>query len=231
MRILVVEDDQPVREYLRESLESLDYFVTTASDGEEADSRLEDGEYDVIVLDLNIPKRDGFEVLRTLQGRPSRPPVLILTERSRVEDRIRGLDSGADDYMPKPFSLAELTARIRAVTRRARLGSGRVVKMGDLEMDRLSRVVRRGTQPISLTSREFELLDYLVQNAGQCVTRAMIIENVWKFVPDTMTNVVDVYINYLRSKVDAGFPQKLIRTVRGIGYQIGQPEPGSAIGN
>lgn len=231
MRILVVEDDQPVREFLRESLEGMDYIVTTAADGEEAESRLEDAEYDLMVLDLNIPKRDGFEVLRALQGRPGRPPVLILTERSRVQDRIRGLDSGADDYMPKPFSLAELTARIRAVTRRASHGSERVVRMGDLEMDRLSRVVRRGTQPISLTPREFELLDYLVQNAGQCVTRAMIIENVWKFVPDTMTNVVDVYINYLRNKVDAGFPQKLIRTIRGIGYQIGRPEPAGAHGN
>jgi len=163
-----------------------------------------------------------------MQGRPDRPPVLILTERSRVEDRIRGLDSGADDYMPKPFSLAELTARIRAITRRARACPDQVVRVGDLEIDRLARSARRQNQPISLTPREFALLEYLARHSGQCVTRAMIIENVWKFVPETMTNVVDVYINYLRSKVDAGFPQKLIRTVRGIGYQMGLSDPAMA---
>jgi two-component system copper resistance phosphate regulon response regulator CusR len=231
MRILVVEDDPAVREFLRESLEEMSYAVTLAQDGEAAERFLEEERFNLILLDLNIPKRDGFEVLHSLEGRMDRPAVLVLTERSRVEDRIRGLDAGADDYLPKPFSLAELSARIRALHRRARAGAAAVLRVGDLEIDRLARTARRQNQTIPLTPREFALLEYLACHAGRCVTRAMIIENVWKFVPETMTNVVDVYINYLRSKVDAGYPQKLIRTVRGIGYQMGLPPRAVAHGS
>ena len=221
-RLLVVEDDAPLADFIRRSLESEEYQVEVARDGEEAETLADESDYDLMILDLGLPKRDGLEVLRTFRSGKRSSPVLILSARSRVEDRVKGLDLGADDYLSKPFSFSELAARVRALTRRSRYSTDALLRVEDLELDRMARTARRAGKDITLTQREFALLEYLVQNAGQSVTRAMIIEHVWHYVSDTMTNVVDVYINYLRNKVDAGFEHRLIHTIRGVGYQLGQ---------
>jgi DNA-binding response OmpR family regulator len=175
-------------------------------------------------LDLVLPKVDGLDVLKHIRGRKPSPPVLILSGRARVEDRVKGLDLGADDYLTKPFSFSELAARVRALLRRNPKSFDIILRVGDLELDRAERVVSRAGRRIDLTPREFALLEYLMRNAGRSVTRAMIIEHVWNFSFDTMTNVVDVYINYLRKKVDQGFEQKLIHTVRNVGYELATGE-------
>jgi DNA-binding response OmpR family regulator len=180
--------------------------------------------YDLVILDLNLPDLDGLEILKAIRAKQAGPPVLILSGRSRSEERIKGLDYGADDYLIKPFSFGELSARVRALLRRRNQPLELTLRVGDLEMDRAERRVVRGGRRIELTPREFALLEYLMRNVGRCVTRAMIIERVWNFSFDTMTNVVDVYINYLRKKVDDGCEQKLIRTIRGVGYQLGESQ-------
>jgi len=177
-------------------------------------------DYDLVVLDLNLPGVDGLSILKSLRQRKANLPVMILTARSRVEDRVQCLDSGADDYLAKPFSFSELSARIRALLRRSRLPSESVLAVEDLKLDRVERRVTRGSRVIELTSKEFALLEYLMRNAGRRVTRAMIIEHVWNLSFDSSTNLVDVYINYLRRKVDDGAPQKLIHTIRGVGYEL-----------
>jgi heavy metal response regulator len=224
MRVLVVEDDKPVANFLRKGLAAEQYAVDVAGEGEEALYLATEFHYDLVLLDLNLPGLDGLEVLRRLRGMKAEIPVLVLTSRTRVEDRVRGLDQGADDYLTKPFSFAELSARARALLRRAHRPAQMVLRVADLELDRVDRKVTRAGRRIELTPREFALLEYLMQNAGRAVTRAMIIEHVWNFSFDTMTNVVDVYINYLRKKVDEGFPSKLLRTLRGVGYQLGERE-------
>lgn len=222
MRILVAEDDRPVANFLRKGLEAEHYAVDLAADGEEAQSLAEQYDYDLVVLDVGLPVADGFVVMRRIRALKRNLPVLMLTARSRVEDRVQGLDQGADDYMPKPFSFTELSARVRALLRRAsRRTDDLILRVLDLEMILAARTVRRSGQRIELTSKEFALLEYLMRNAGRPVTRAMIIEHVWDISFDTMTNVVDVYVNYVRKKVDAGFAPKLIRTIRGVGYQLG----------
>ena len=178
-------------------------------------------DYDVAVLDLTLPRVDGLEVLKHIRESKPALPVLILTGRNRVEDRVKGLDLGADDYLTKPFSFTELSARVRALLRRAALPAEVMLRVGDLELNRVERVVKRAGKAVELTPKEFSLLEYLMRNVGRCVTRAMIIEHVWNLSFDTMTNVVDVYINYVRKKVDQGFERKLIHTIRGVGYQIG----------
>jgi DNA-binding response OmpR family regulator len=224
MRILLAEDDLPLANFLREGLEAEGYQVEVCPDGERALTSLRQVEYDVVVLDLNLPSLDGISVLeRTRVMRPS-VPVVILTARTRIEDRVRCFDAGADDYVAKPFSFAELSARIRALIRRSHLPSEAVLTVGDLRLDRVARCVQRAGRPIELTAKEFELLEYLMRNAGHRVTRAMIIENVWKMAfPVGATNVVDVYINYLRRKVDDGNGSKLIHTRRGVGYELSCP--------
>lgn len=221
MRILVAEDDQPVASFLRKGLEAEHYAVDVAPDGEEARLMALASDYDLIILDLSLPRRDGLEVLKELRAQRRGFPVLVLTARGRVEDRVQALDLGADDYLTKPFSYAELAARVRALLRRGSGPAEVVLRVHDLEMDRVAHVVKRGGRKLELTPKEFALLEYLLRNAGRPVTRAMIMEHVWNFSFDTMTNVVDVYINYLRKKVDTGGSPKLIRTVRGVGYQIG----------
>ena len=224
MRILVVEDDQGVASFLMEGLESDQYAVDVARDGEQAESLLGEADFDLVILDLVLPKVDGFEVPNHIRAQKPSLPVLILSGRASVEDRVRGLDLGADDYLAKPFSYSELSARVRALLRR---GSDRVdivLQVEDLELDGAARVVRRAGRRIGLTPREFALLEYLMRNAGTCVTRAMIIEHVWDSSRDTMPNVVDVYMNYLRQKVDQGFERKLVHTVRDVGYQLGREE-------
>jgi len=221
MRVLVVEDDRPVASFIKKGLESEQYAVDLAWDGEEAESFVGEANFDLVILDLVLPKVDGLEVLKQIRAQKPSLPVLILSGRARVEDRVKGLDLGADDYLTKPFSFSELSARVRALLRRSPNPIGIVLRVEDLELDRAERVVSRAGHRIDLTPREFALLEYLMRNAGRSVTRAMIIEHVWNFSFDTMTNVVDVYINYLRKKVDQGFENKLIHTVRNVGYQLG----------
>jgi DNA-binding response OmpR family regulator len=224
MRILVVEDDKAVASFVKKGLESEQYAVDVAGDGEDAQSLVGEANFDLVILDLVLPKVDGLEVLKRIRGREISPPVLILSGRARVEDRVKGLDLGADDYLTKPFSFSELSARVRALLRRSPNTIGIILRVEDLELDRAERVVKRAGRRIDMTPREFALLEYLMRNAGRSVTRAMIIEHVWNFSFDTMTNVVDVYINYLRKKIDQDCECKLIHTVRNVGYEMGTRE-------
>jgi DNA-binding response OmpR family regulator len=221
MRILVAEDDAPLAEFLQQRLEQEHFSVQIVSSCREAEQTTSDHPYDLVILDLNLPGAGGLEVLRHIRARKPDLPVIILTCASTVEERVRGLDDGADDYLAKPFDIDELAARIRAVLRRGNRQARAVLQIGDLELDRLSHSVRRGDHNIELSPKEFALLELLMRHEGQPVSRTEIVERVWKLNLDTMTNVVDVYINYLRRKVDAGFERALIQTVRGIGYQIG----------
>lgn len=225
MRVLIVEDDAALSRLLRKSFQGPDCDPHVAADGDEAREMVDDHEYDIVILDLNLPKADGLEVLQHIRARNAMLPVLALTARRDVQDRVKALDLGADDYLPKPFALAELTARARALLRRTRQPAGELLRVGDLELNRMERVARRSGKQIDLTPKEIALLEYLMHNEGRCVTRTMIIENVWKMHSDAITNVVDVYVNYLRKKVDEGFEPKLIHTVRGSGYRLGLPEP------
>jgi DNA-binding response OmpR family regulator len=223
MQILIVEDDEPVLSFLQRGLEAEQHAVEVASDGNRAKSLIDSRRYDLVILDLNLPAVDGIEVLKYLRSRDRRVPVLVLSSRRGVEDRVRSLDLGADDFLPKPFAFSELCARTRALVRRSKERSDTVLQVEDLEFDRLKRTVRRGERQIDLTPKELALLQYLMENTGRCVTRAMIIENVWKLSPDTVSNVVDVYINYLRKKIDEGSQNPLIHTLRGSGYVIKPP--------
>lgn len=218
MRILIAEDDVPLAGFLRKGLEAEHYAVDVAADGITASELATAYDYDLLVLDLNLPKRDGVAVLREVRSTREEVPILVLTGRTRVEDRVSTLDQGADDYVTKPFSFSELSARVRALLRRGKLPQQVTLQVDDLVLDRIERSVERGGKRIELTSKEFSLLEYLMRNAGRCITRAMIIEHVWNISFDTTTNVVDVYINYLRKKVDENAPRKLIQTVRGAGY-------------
>jgi two-component system, OmpR family, copper resistance phosphate regulon response regulator CusR len=227
MRILIVEDDAALSSFIKKGLEAEHHAVDAALDGEQGLSMATGIDYDLAVLDLNLPRVDGLTVLKSVRQRKPKLPVIILTARSRVEDRVQCLDSGADDYLVKPFSFLELSARARALLRRSHLPSESVLTVLDLSLDRVERKVQRGGRPIELTVKEFALLEYLMRNAGRRLTRAMIIEHVWNLTFDSATNIVDVYINYLRRKVDDGFPPPLIHTVRGVGYQLtagGRPQ-------
>jgi len=228
MRVLVAEDDKPVAMFLRKGLEAENYAVDLASDGKGALFMATEYEYDLVVLDLNLPETDGLEVLKGLRAKKPNLPVIVLTSRSKVEDRVKGLDVGADDYLTKPFAYSELSARVRALMRRGVRPLEATLRTGDLEINRVERTVRRADRRIELTPKEFALLEYLMLNSGHRVTRAMIIEHVWNLSFDTMTNVVDVYINYLRRKVDEGAPVRLIRTIRGVGYQLGEDAQAAA---
>jgi DNA-binding response OmpR family regulator len=202
MRILIVEDDAALSNFIRKGLEAEHHAVDVASDGNQARTLAIEVAYDLIVLDLNLPGMDGLSVLKSLRQRKANLPVMILTARNRVEDRVQCLDSGADDYLVKPFSFLELSARARALLRRSHQPSEMVLTVRDLSLDRVERKVERAGRPIELTSKEFALLEYLMRNSGRRLTRAMIIEHVWNLTFDSTTNVVDVYINYLRRKVD-----------------------------
>jgi two-component system copper resistance phosphate regulon response regulator CusR len=226
MRILVAEDDHPVATFISKGLEAENYVVDVAGDGEEALFLAEHYDYDLVVLDINLPKLDGFTVLQRIRAQKPDLAVLFLTGNIQVSDRVKGLDLGADDYLTKPFSLTELLARVRAVGRRSNRPSESVLKVQDLVLDRVQHVVTRAGRPINLTPKEFALLEYLMRNAGRPVSRAMIVEHVWNLGFDSTTNVVDVYINYLRKKIDSGASTRLIRTIRGVGYQIGKESGG-----
>jgi two-component system, OmpR family, copper resistance phosphate regulon response regulator CusR len=220
MRILVAEDDGPLAGFLRQRLEEEQFAVQVASDEREAEKMASDQSYDLVILDLNLPGTGGLDVLREIRAKKPDLPVLIVTDANLVEERIRGLDAGADDCIARPFVFAELAARIRAVLRRGNRPTRAILQIDDLELDRLNRTVRRGNRNIELSPKEFCLLEFLMRHEGQPVTRTAIGEQVWKLNGGNVTNIVDVYINYLRRKVDSGNDAPLIRTIRGVGYQI-----------
>jgi DNA-binding response OmpR family regulator len=222
MRILMVDDDKSVASFVKQGLESDQYAVDVAYDGEHAQSLVDEVDFDLVILELVLPKVDGLEVLSHIQAHKPCLPVLVLSGRASLDDRVKGLDLGASDYMTKPFSFSELSARVRALLRRIPDSGGIVLRVEELELDQMERTVRRAGQRFDLTPHEFALLQYLMRNAGRCVTRAMIKEHVWTSAFDTTTNIVDVYIKYLRDKIDLGFEKKLIRTVKGVGYQLGE---------
>jgi len=205
---------------VKKGLEAEHYATDISGDGEQARAMAAEFDYDLVVLDLNLPRVDGIAVLRYVRSRKPSIPIIVLTGRCRVEDRVRCLDLGADDYLGKPFSFSELSARIRALLRRCHLPAESVLSVEDLRLDRVERRVERGGRRIDLTSKEFALLEYLMRNAGRRITRAMIIEHVWNLSFDTGTNVVDVYVAYLRRKVDDGAGKRLIHTIRGVGYEL-----------
>jgi len=227
MRVLVVEDEQKVANALREGLEGEKYDVVVERTGEDAFFRLTTEAFDMILLDLGLPGRDGLQILTTLRGKGIKTPVLVLTARDTLQDRVAGLDSGADDYLVKPFAFAELLARIRALMRRGRAAESPRLGVGDLTMDLITRKVMRGGQPVELTVREFELLEYLMRYEGQVVSRETLARDVWKETARTtpLDNVIDVHIARLRRKVDVDRPVKLIHTVRGVGFMLREGEP------
>jgi heavy metal response regulator len=220
MRILIIEDDSSLASFIRKGLEAEHYAVDAANSGDQGRGMALEFDYDLMILDLNLPGVDGVSILKSFRQRKASVPVMILTARSAVEDRVQCLDFGADDYVVKPFSFIELSARVRALLRRSHAPSESVLTVRDLRLDRVERKVERSGRRIELTTKEFALLEYLMRNAGRRLTRAMIIEHVWNLTFDSTTNVVDVYINYLRRKVDDGFSPQLIHTVRGVGYQL-----------
>lgn len=226
MRLLIVEQDEAMLAFLRQGFEEEHYNVYTAPGLAEGKQEAAKTQYDLVVLDWSPPAAGDGEVLERLRGGSNRTPVIVLSSCRGVEERVRMLDLGADDYLAKPFAFSELAARARAVLRRRADGPEQVLRVEDLELDRIARAVRREGRQIDLTPKELALLEYLMQNAGHCVTRAMIIERVWKLSPDTISNVVDVYINYLRKKIDQGAATRLIHTLRGAGYWMGQKPDG-----
>jgi len=221
MKLLLVEDDRNLRTFLRKALREEGYAVDYAESGDSGLERALNHEYECILLDIMLPGRDGFSVVEELRKRGVATPILLLTARHQLEDRVRGLEGGADDYLTKPFDLPELMARIVALIRRANLRHEDVVlKVGALQVDPLQRIVSSGDRTIDLSPREFALLEFLMRNAGRTVSRSRIAEAVWNYQFDTETNVVDVYINYLRNKIDLGAAGASINTVRGVGYRL-----------
>jgi len=224
VRILVVEDEQRIAVFIKQGLEEEGYAVDVAYDGEEALDWAAMVDYDLIVLDVLLPKKNGIQTCRDLRAQGNKVPVLMLTARDAVEDRVRGLDSGADDYLVKPFAFQELLARIRALLRRSGEVKTTRLQVGDLMLDTLTHRATRGERAIELTAREYAILEFLMRHPGQVLSRTQIAEHVWNYDFYSTSNVVDVYIRYLRRKVDEGFDVNLIETVRGVGYKIeGQP--------
>jgi heavy metal response regulator len=220
MRILVVEDESKVASFLKKGLEQSGYEVDLAADGQEGLDKFSTGDYDLVLLDLMLPKMRGWDLIPLMRKSKPAMPILALTAKGAVEDRVEGLNLGCDDYLVKPFSFAELLARIQVQLRRGSTLGTAELRAADLVLDPLKRRVTRAGKSIDLSNKEFLLLEYLLRNKDQVVTRNMIIENVWDASFDSFTNVVDVYINYLRNKVDRGFEPRLIHTVRGVGYTL-----------
>src|SRR5665213_1371163 len=219
MRILVVEDERRIADFLSRGLQGAGYAIDLAPDGATAIHFTHDTDYDLVILDLMLPDMDGRKVLERIRGRQNGPPVLILSARGQVDDRVKGLETGADDYLTKPFAFVELLARVRALLRRGQ-PSPEKLQVSDLILDCARRRVVRGSEAIELAPKEFGILEYMMRNKGRPLSRTMIVEHVWDMDYDGLTNIVDVYIRHLRSKIDDRYPQKLIHTVRGIGYKI-----------
>jgi two-component system copper resistance phosphate regulon response regulator CusR len=224
VRILVVEDDRKVASFIHDGLVQEGYAVDVLHEGSQAGEQAQVYDYDAVVLDLMLPGRSGFQVLRDIRARKATLPVLILTAKDTVDDRVTGLDAGADDYMVKPFALAELAARLRAVLRR---GSARevVLRVADLELDTVRRAVRRAGKPVDLKPKEYAVLECLVRNTDRPVTKSLLIEHVWNIHFDSVSNVVEVHVNALRNKIDRGFSKPLIHTIRGVGYMLSDTPP------
>ena len=221
MRILIVEDEKKIADFIKRGLKEEGYAVDTANDGENGLFLAKTNDYDLILLDLMLPKIDGITVCKTLRESKILAPIIMLTAKDAVKDKVTGLDAGADDYLTKPFAFEELLARIRAILRKKGEQEQAVkLQVGDLSIDLATHKVRRAGKEIELTSKEFALLEYFMRNAGKVVTRTMISEHVWDIDFDTFTNVIDVYVNYLRNKIDSGTKKKLIQTVRGRGYLL-----------
>ena len=218
MRILVVEDEKKVASFLKKGLEEERYTVDCAFDGEEALFMADANEYDLVILDIMLPKVDGLEVLKQVRGKGATLPVLMLTAKDSIEDVVKGLDRGCDDYLTKPFAFAELLARVRALLRRKGREPAGELRVADLVLDPVTHAVSRGGKKLDLTAKEYALLEYLMRHADRVVTRTMISEHVWDYHFDPMTNVIDVYVNHLRGKIDVDSSQKLIHTIRGVGY-------------
>ena len=223
MRILVVEDEKRIADFVGRGLESAGYAVDTAHDGATALDMIHATEYDLITLDMMLPDMDGLKVLEKIRNRKKSPPVLVLSARGGVDDRVKGLEVGADDYLIKPFAFVELLARVRVLLRRGQPTPERL-QVGELVLDCIRRKVTRSGEAIELAPKEFSILEYLMRNKGRPLSRTMIVEHVWDKDYDGLTNIVDVYIRHLRAKIDDRFPAKLIHTVRGIGYMLEIPE-------
>jgi heavy metal response regulator len=218
VRILIVEDEKKVAGFIKKGLEEETYAVDVAYDGEEGFHLASMNQYDLVILDLMLPKMDGLEVLTQLRDKKVNTPILLLTAKDAVEDRVTGLNKGADDYLTKPFAFSELLARIRSLLRRGQAETQTELKVGDLVLDMVSHKVSREGEEIELTGKEYSLLEYFMRNEGKVLTRTMIAEHVWDYNFDTFTNVIDVYVNHLRKKIDKKYPTKLLHTLRGVGY-------------
>jgi two-component system copper resistance phosphate regulon response regulator CusR len=224
MRILVVEDDRKLASFIQQGLQQEGHAVDVLHEGNAAGDHADAADYDAVVLDLMLPGRSGLQVLRDIRARKAALPVLILTAKDSVDARVTGLDGGADDYMGKPFALAELSARLRALLRRGQPHET-TLHVGDLEMDTVRRAVRRAGRRIDLKPKEYALLEFLMRNSDRPVTRSLIIEHVWDIHFDSVSNVVEVHVNALRGKIDRGFPAALIHTIRGVGYMLSDSPP------
>jgi two-component system copper resistance phosphate regulon response regulator CusR len=220
MRILLVEDEEKVSRFVARGLKAEGYAVDVAADGASGLDHFRGCAYDLIILDLNLPGLSGTELLTAIRKLRADVPVLILTARDQIQDKVRNFDAGADDYLTKPFSFAELLVRVRALLRRGTVIRSSTLKVGDLELDRVVHKVKRSGKSIELTAKEFSLLEYLMVNAGRVLSRTMIIEHVWDQSFEGLTNIVDVYVRQLRKKIDEGYERRLFRTVRGVGYSI-----------
>ncbi|HSU52758.1 MAG TPA: response regulator transcription factor [Candidatus Dormibacteraeota bacterium] len=224
MRVLLVEDERKVADFIARGLRAERFAVDVAYDGTSGWEMASTVDYDLMVLDLNLPGINGTELLRRFRRKGGNGAVLVLTARDATADKVENFEAGADDYLTKPFAFAELKVRVRALLRRQPANRSTVIRVGDLEIDRLGQQVRRGGKRIDLTSKEYALLEYLASHPGRVLSRTMIIEHVWDESFEGLTNIVDVYVRHLRSKVDDAFPTKLIRTVRGVGYAMGEEE-------
>jgi DNA-binding response OmpR family regulator len=220
MRVLVVEDEVGIAQFISQGLTEAGYAVDMTNDGQSGLDYALAAEYDIIVLDIMLPQMDGLQLLRKLRSQGIKTPVLLLTARDGIEDRVKGLDAGADDYLSKPFAFPELLARLRALLRRPYLQQDTILKVSDLEMDVATREVRRAGKTINLSPREFTLLEYFMRHPRQVLSRTQIIEHTWNFDFYENSNVIDVYVGYLRRKIDQGFDKPLLKTVRGVGYRL-----------
>jgi heavy metal response regulator len=218
MRILVVEDEKKVARFIQQALEEERYTVDVAFDGEEGERLALEQPYDLLVLDVMLPKKSGVELTRTHRAAGRSTPILMLTAKTAVEDRVEGLDSGADDYLTKPFAVAELLARVRSLLRRGTAEKSTILSIADLELDTVTHKARRDGKAVDLTVKEYALLEFLLRNKERVLSRTVISEHIWDYSFDTGTNLIDVYVNHLRNKIDTGYPTKLIHTVRGVGY-------------